>query len=69
MCDATIVVETGVKGGSMITAELANGYNKDVFAFPGKVTDSKSSGARSKISSLTDKKEWLIRLQGVQAYQ
>jgi len=42
--DATIVIETGVKGGSMITAELANGYNKDVFAFPGKITDTKSSG-------------------------
>jgi DNA processing protein len=42
--DATIIVETGIKGGSMITAELANGYNKDVFAFPGKITDSKSTG-------------------------
>lgn len=42
--DATIVIETGIKGGSMITAELANGYNKDVFAFPGKVTDIKSAG-------------------------
>ncbi|HTD94537.1 MAG TPA: DNA-processing protein DprA [Chitinophagaceae bacterium] len=44
MCDATIVIETGVRGGSMITAELANGYNRDVFAFPGKVTDLKSAG-------------------------
>jgi DNA processing protein len=44
MADATIVVETAIKGGSMITAELANGYNRDVFAFPGKVTDSKSAG-------------------------
>jgi DNA processing protein len=44
MCDAVIVVETALKGGSMITAELANGYNKDVFAFPGKITDSKSEG-------------------------
>lgn len=44
MSDATIVVETGIKGGSMITAELANSYNKDVFAFPGKITDSKSAG-------------------------
>jgi DNA processing protein len=44
MSDAIIVVETGIKGGSMITAELANGYNKDVFAFPGKVTDTKSAG-------------------------
>jgi DNA processing protein len=44
MSDATIVIETGIKGGSMITAELANGYNKDVFAIPGKVTDTKSAG-------------------------
>ena len=44
MSDATIVIETGLKGGSMITAELANSYNKDVFAIPGKVTDVKSSG-------------------------
>jgi DNA processing protein len=44
MCDATIVVETNIKGGSMITAELANGYNKDVFAFPGRANDAKSSG-------------------------
>jgi DNA processing protein len=42
--DAVIVAETGIKGGSLITAELGNGYNKDVFAFPGKITDSKSEG-------------------------
>lgn len=44
MSDATVVVETAIKGGSMITAELANNYNRDVFAFPGKTTDSKSAG-------------------------
>ncbi len=44
MSDAVIVIETSVKGGSMITAEIANGYNRDVFAVPGKVTDSKSAG-------------------------
>src|SRR5260221_1010169 len=44
MSDATIVIETGIKGGSMITAELANGYNKDVFAFPGRTSDVKSAG-------------------------
>jgi DNA processing protein len=44
MSDATIVIETGIKGGSMITAELANGYNKDVFAIPGRVTDHKNAG-------------------------
>lgn len=44
MSDAVIVIETDIKGGSMITAELANGYNKDVFAIPGKLTDTKSTG-------------------------
>jgi DNA processing protein len=44
MTDATIVIETAVKGGSMITAEMANNYNKDVFALPGKITDTKSAG-------------------------
>ena len=44
MADATIVVETAVKGGSMIPASLANNYNRDVFAYPGKTTDSKSEG-------------------------
>jgi DNA processing protein len=44
MADCTIVIETALKGGSMITAELANSYNRDVFAFPGKVYDAKSEG-------------------------
>ena len=42
--DAVIVIETSKKGGSLITAELGNSYNKDVFAIPGRVTDSKSEG-------------------------
>jgi DNA processing protein len=45
LCDATIIIETNIKGGSMITADLANGYNRDVFAIPGRITDSKSSGS------------------------
>ena len=49
MTDATIVIETGVKGGSMITAEMANGYNRDVFALPGRVTDTKSAGCNQLI--------------------
>ena len=44
MADATIVIETASKGGSMITAELAHNYNRDLFAVPGKITDTKSSG-------------------------
>lgn len=42
--DATIVIETASKGGSMITAELTYNYNRDLFAVPGKITDNKSSG-------------------------
>jgi len=68
MSDATIVVESGIKGGSMVTAELANGYNKDVFAFPGKVTDNKSAGCNYLIKSnkamlLTDAQQ-LIEIMG-----
>ncbi|MBC7849006.1 MAG: DNA-protecting protein DprA [Chitinophagaceae bacterium] len=44
MSDAVIVVESGIKGGSMVTAELANSYNRDVFAVPGKINDAKSAG-------------------------
>lgn len=44
MCDATIVIESGLKGGSMITAELANDYSRDVFAFPGNVENEYSKG-------------------------
>ncbi|HRH61600.1 MAG TPA: DNA-protecting protein DprA, partial [Chitinophagaceae bacterium] len=51
MADATIVVETAVKGGSMITAELAGNYKRNVFAFPGKTTDGKSAGCNYLIKS------------------
>lgn len=44
ICDALLVVETGPEGGSMITAQFANDYNKDVFAVPGRAKDSASVG-------------------------
>lgn len=44
MCDALIVIESSKKGGSLITAELGNSYNKDVFAIPGRTNDLKSEG-------------------------
>ena len=44
ICDAVVVIESSKKGGSLITAELANSYNKDVFAIPGRVTDLRSEG-------------------------
>lgn len=51
MSDAIVVIETDTIGGSMITAELANSYNKDVFAYPGKTTDAKSAGCNYLIKS------------------
>lgn len=50
LTDATIIVESSVKGGSMITAELAADYNRDVFAVPGRTTDPKSGGCNKLIS-------------------
>lgn len=44
VCDATIVIESAEKGGSLITAELAEGYHRDCFAFPGRVNDEYSKG-------------------------
>ncbi len=49
LCDATIVIESGESGGSMITAEFANNYNRDVFAFPGRVGDTYSAGCHKLI--------------------
>jgi DNA processing protein len=53
MTDATIVIESQVQGGSMITAGLARGYNREVFAVPGKITDQKSLGCLALIRSNT----------------
>ncbi|MCE3279487.1 MAG: protecting protein DprA [Bacteroidetes bacterium] len=47
MADATIVVESKKDGGSLITADIANSYSRDVFAFPGKVGDETSEGCNN----------------------
>ncbi len=62
LCDATVVVETHIKGGSMITAKLADAYNRDVFAVPGRTIDKFSSGCNhlikyNKAILLTDAEE------------
>ncbi|MCR4765773.1 MAG: DNA-processing protein DprA [Bacteroidaceae bacterium] len=49
MADATIVVESAPKGGSLITASLANTYNKDCFAVPGRINDELSKGCNQLI--------------------
>ena len=51
MCDAVVVVESAAKGGALITAELAESYHRDCFAFPGKVTDTYSAGCNRLIKT------------------
>lgn len=51
MTEATIVIESADKGGSLITANLANDYNRDVFAVPGRVTDKYSQGCNDLIKT------------------
>ena len=52
MCDATIVVESAAKGGALITAELAESYHRDVFAFPGRIYDQYSEGCNRLIKAI-----------------
>lgn len=44
LCDALVVVESRASGGAIITADIANSYNREVFAFPGRVGDAASEG-------------------------
>lgn len=45
--EATIVIESAEKGGALITAYMADGYNRDVFAVPGRTTDMFSAGCHT----------------------
>ncbi len=51
LADATIVIESSIKGGAMITADMANSYNRDVFALPGRVSDIRSQGCNNLIKT------------------
>lgn len=51
MCDALVVMESKKDGGSLITATIANSYNKDVFAFPGRPGDVASEGCNGLIKT------------------
>jgi DNA processing protein len=66
--DATIIIESPLKGGAMITARIANSYNKDVFALPGNVFSDKSAGCNHLIKNneahLIDSAEELIKMMG-----
>ena len=65
--DCIVVVESSIRGGSLITAELGNSYNKDVFAFPGRITDSKSEGCNylvknNKAAMITSAEDLLLNM-------
>ena len=49
--EATIVIESAERGGSLITANIANDYNRDVFAVPGRTTDKYSQGCNTLIKT------------------
>jgi DNA processing protein len=51
LSDATLVVESGIKGGALITADIANSYNRDVFAVPGRPDDIWSAGCNTLIKN------------------
>lgn len=67
IADATIVVESAAKGGSLITARIAHDYNRDVFAFPGRITDEFSAGcnaliAHDEASALLSAEEFMAKM-------
>lgn len=51
LSDATIVIESGISGGALVTADIANSYNRDVFAVPGRPDDQWSAGCNNLIKN------------------
>ena len=51
LSDATLVMESGIKGGALVTADIANSYNRDVFAIPGRPEDKWSAGCNNLIKT------------------
>ena len=68
VADAVVVVESGVKGGSLFTATIAGDYHRDVFALPGRVGDISSMGCneliRNNKASLLTSADDLIEAMG-----
>lgn len=64
MADAVVVVEAAKRGGALITAEIANSYNKDVFALPGRSDDEFSEGCNFLIK--TNRANLITRPQDIE---
>lgn len=80
LADATIIIESDIKGGAMTTANIASAYGRDVFALPGKVTDTYSRGCNALIANntaaiirdaldLTDAMRWQTRKKSAEQPQ
>ena len=63
LSEATILIESRIKGGGMMTCRLAHSYNREVYALPGRVDDSRSQGCnfliKEKIAEAIDSPEGL----------
>lgn len=51
LADVTVVIQSAARGGSLITAELAQCYNRECLAFPGRINDEASRGCNKLINS------------------
>lgn len=73
LSDVTVVVESSISGGALITAHMASGYNREVAAFPGRVNDSRSAGCneliRTNIAALVTNADDLIEMMNWNAGQ
>jgi len=70
LCDATVIIESAARGGSLLTADAANQYNREVFAVPGRVGDVRSGGCNDLIrqnkAALVESAGDIIRAMGWQ---
>lgn len=67
LSDATVIVESAEKGGSLVTADIAFSYGRDVYAFPGRATDEYSAGCNrliqmNKAGLITSAKDLVMSL-------
>ena len=72
LSDATILVESRIKGGGMMTSRLAFSYNREVYALPGRVDDPRSQGCnlliKGKVAEAIDSVEGLAASLGLKMY-
>lgn len=68
MTDCTLVMETAEHGGSVITANIANSYNRDVFAVPGNIFSTTSDGChqliRKNVAALVSSGKEIAEMMG-----